>query len=469
MRQIAAIVFAIGITGLFLLDRDRKSRAPRTLLLPLCWMLIAGSRNVGEWLQLGGPSGNSDAYIDGNPIDRNLLSLFIGLGLVILYLRRRKVGALLRANLPLILYFSYCLLSICWSDYPMTGLKRWVRAVGDIVMVLVVLTERDWFLARKRLYAWAGFLLLPLSLLLIRYYSELGRSYSIYDGAVFWTGVTETKNELGMICMLFGLASLARALDIYNGREYVRNRRRLLAHGFIVTLGAYLLYVANSATSSACFAIGTVLLVMTNWKPMIKRPALVHVLVGTLLGLGVCSLFLGVGTGLVHDLGRNSTLTGRTQMWGHALDLVENPVIGAGYESFWVGSRLDKMRVVAPGVNQAHNAYLEVYLNLGWIGITLLGILIVTGYRKVIAAFKRNPDQARLGLVYFVVALSYGFTEGGSVKFRNPVWISFLIAVIATSLIASRRSQRAGSPSLPKSNEMGIPSLEAEAYVVDRV
>jgi exopolysaccharide production protein ExoQ len=463
------IVFAVGIAGLFWLERDRKSRTSLALLLPLFWMLIAGSRNVGEWLQMGQPSDSGDAYIDGNPIDRNLLSVLIGLGVFILYKRRRAVGALLRANVPLILYFAYCLISISWSDFPLTGLKRWVRAVGDIVMVLVVLTEQDWFLAKKRLYAWTGFVLLPLSLMLIRYFPEVGRSYSVFDGEVFWTGVTETKNELGMICMLFGLGSLARVLDIYSLREGIRSKSRLLAHGFIVLLAVYLLRIANSATSKACFAIGTVLLVATSWKVMAKKPLLVQVLVVSLLGAGVSSLFLGLGSGLVNGLGRNSTLTGRTEMWGEALALVENPVFGAGYESFWVGSRLEKMKFVAPGVNQAHNAYLEVYLNLGWIGVILLGTLIVTSYRKLFAAFKRDPDRARLGLTYFMVALSYGFTEGGSVKFRNPVWISFLISVVATSLISSRRVQRLKSSKLPGSDEIDIASVEAAACAVDRV
>jgi exopolysaccharide production protein ExoQ len=452
VSQIAALVFALGITALFLLERDRKNKTSRGLLLPCAWMLVAGSRNIGEWLQMGAPT-EGDAYLEGNPLDRNLLSILIAIGIIILIQRRQKVGALLRANAPLLLYFGYCVLSVLWSDYPFVGFKRWIRAIGDLVMVLIVLTERDRLLSRKRFYAWVGFLLLPISVLLIRWYSELGRSYSIFDGQVFWTGVTSNKNELGMICMIFGLASLSRVLDIFRGREgTVRTRGRLIAHSVIVLMAMWLLHIADSATSLACFMIGSTLLVLTSLRPFVRTPALVHLLVAALLGVAVCSLFLGLGTGLVNDLGRNSTLTGRTEMWAHAIKLVDNPVFGAGYESFWVGTRLEKMRIVAPGVNQAHNGYLEVYLNLGWAGVTLLGVVILTGYRTVFRAFRRDPDPARLRLAFLVAALSYGFTEAGAFKFRNPVWISFMIAIVAIPMIRSQRGQKSIAAASAESN-----------------
>ena len=389
---------------------------------------------------MGAPSDGGDAYLEGNPLDRNLLSILIGLGIVILFQRRQKVGALLRANWPLLLYFGYCVVSLAWSDFPFVGFKRWIRAIGDLVMVLIVLTDRDWLLARRRLYAWAAFLLLPISVLLIRYYSELGRTYSIFDGQVFWTGVTTNKNELGMICMIFGLASLSRVVDIYQGREGTGNTNRVVAHSVMVLTAIWLIHVANSATSLACLMIGGCVLLLTSWRPLARRPLFVHLMVAAMLGVAVSALFLGVGTGLVNNLGRNSTLTGRTEMWGHALKLVENPIFGTGYESFWVGTRLEQMRPVAPGVNQAHNGYIEVYLNLGWVGLSLLALVIITGYRNVIAALKRNSAPARLGLAFFVVALSYNFTESGF-KFRNPVWISFLIGTMAIPFITSRRAK----------------------------
>jgi O-antigen ligase len=453
VKQIATLVFVAGIAVLFWLERDRKNKPSKALLLPFIWLLIAGSRNVGEWLQVGSPHDNAEAYLDGNPLDRNILSLLIALGIWVLVQRRQKVVAVLRANGPLILYFSYCLVSIVWSDFPFVGLKRWVRAVGDIIMVMVILTDRDWGMARRKVYAWAPFLLLPLSVLFIRYYPDLGRSFG-NDGTMYWTGVTENKNELGMICMVFGLASLACIVDLYKQQANKRRTGLLIAHGIIFVMALWLIHIANSATSLACLLIGSTLLIATSMRVFLQKPALVNLLVAALLGVGVSSLFLGVGSGLVSNLGRNSTLTGRTELWSHVLQLVDNPIFGTGYESFWVGARQEAMRGFAgPGINQAHNAYIETYINLGWVGLSLLGFLIVSSYQKIIASLRRNPEQARLGLAYFVVTLSYGFTEAGAVKFRNPVWISFLMSVLATSVITKRQAAKSNAASLPQTDK----------------
>jgi exopolysaccharide production protein ExoQ len=435
VSQLITLVYAVGILFLFLLNRDSNSKTSKALLLPAFWLLIAGSRNIGEWLHMGAPTDLGDAYIEGNPIDRNILAALIGIGLIVLISRRKRVGQLLRSNAPILLFFGYCGLSILWSDYPYVGFKRWNRALGDLVMVLIVLSDEDWVTARKQVLAWVAFLLLPLSILFIKYYPDLGRSYGKWDYQASWTGVATTKNELGMICMIFGLASVMRVLEAYSRKDDTKRNRLLIAHGAIVATAAWLIYMANSATSKACFILGCAVLVLTGWTSVLRKSAFVHIIVAAMLSIAFSALFLNLGSSLVEDLGRNSTLTGRTDVWTRALQVVDNPVFGAGFESFWVGPRLARMRSLDSGLNQAHNGYLEIYLNLGWIGAIVLAAVIVSGYRNIITLFRRQPDPARLSLAYFVAALTYNFTEAGF-KMRSPVWIAFLLATIAVPMAA---------------------------------
>jgi len=50
---LAAVLFVVGIVGLFALDRDRQARTSRSLWIPVCWVLFAvGSRAVSQWLGL---------------------------------------------------------------------------------------------------------------------------------------------------------------------------------------------------------------------------------------------------------------------------------------------------------------------------------------------------------------------------------------------------------------------------------
>jgi len=106
--------------------------------------------------------------------------------------------------------------------------------------------------------------------------------------------------------------------------------------------------------------------------------------------------------------------------------MVRHPLIGMGYESFWLGPRLERVELLIDQmINQAHNGYIEIYLNLGWIGIALLVIVLLTAYRRVITGLSLKLPLAGLWLGYFIVAVAYNFTEAGF-KMTHPVWISFL-------------------------------------------
>jgi len=170
-------------------------------------------------------------------------------------------------------------------------------------------------------------------------------------------------------------------------------------------------------------------MVMTRLFQFARKPAVLNLAVTLAILVPFSAMFLGIGSGLVENLGRNTTFTGRTAIWHCALPMVGNPVIGEGFESFWLGQRLlDIEKCIDQGLNQAHNGYIEVYLNLGWLGITFLAILLVTGYRRTVAAARSQTRTGSLRLAYFIVAVAYDFSEGGF-KMMNPVWICLLMAI----------------------------------------
>jgi exopolysaccharide production protein ExoQ len=438
---IATFAYAIGIMGLFVFDRDRKARTSKALWIPVAWLLIAASRAVSEWLGMSPLEYSPDQYLDGSPLDRLVLSGLLAAGLIVLVMRGRQVGRLLRRNGPILLYFCYCALSVLWSEYPFVAFKRWTKAVGDLVMVLVVLTDFDRPAAVKRLLARTTFLLVPLSILFIKYYPGMGRAYSFWEGQVSWTGVTTNKNTLGMTCLILGLGSLWRFLVAYRSREGTDRTRRLIVHGTLLAMVLWLFWMADSVTSFACFLLGTGLMVATSLRALARRPGVVHLLVAATVTVCFFAVFVDAGGDLVASLGRDQTLTGRTAIWSLVLSLRGNPLVGTGFESFWLGERLQKMWALYwwhP--NQAHNGYLEVFLNLGWIGVTLLGVLMVTGYRNVIVVFRRDPDAGQLRLAYFVVGVVYNFTEAGF-RMMTPVWILLLLATAVVPELPSPKVQ----------------------------
>jgi len=383
---------------------------------------------LSQWLQA--PALGAEEILEGSPIDRLVYTGLLAVGLIVLVIRGQRVGKFLRANALILLFFLYCAVSLLWSDFPDVAFKRWTKALGDLVMVLIVLTDHEPTAALKRLLARMTYVLIPLSILFIKYYPSLGRGYGIWQGEVGYTGVSTNKNTLGVICLIFGLGTMWRILATYRDRNCEGRTRKLIALGVILSMALWLFWIANSMTSLGSFLMASTLFLAANSRAAIRRPAVVHLLTAVMLVISASIVFLGVSPGVLETVGRNPTLTDRTEVWGVLLGLVRNPFLGTGFESFWLGPRLEKMwSVYWWHPNEAHNGYLEVFLNLGWMGVALLVVVIATGYRTVFRAWRNNVSTGSLKLAYFFMGLVYNFTEAAFFKMMAPAWIFFLFAI----------------------------------------
>lgn len=426
---VATAVFAAGVVGLFLLDRNREREVSPALWIPVMWLSISGSRMVSAWLQLAPSAGpeSADQYLEGSPFDRMVLTALLAAGVAVLFARWRRSEVFVRANGPILLFFLYCLASVVWSDYPGVAFRRWTKLAGDLVMVMVVLTDPRPTLALKRLMAATAFVLIPASILLIKYYPDLGRGYQPWTWTSFYVGVATGKNGLGYVCLVFGLGSLWRFLGLLRGEEAARVRP-LLAHGVVIAMMLWLFWKADSATSLVCFLLGGVLLTVTSLPGLSRTLASAHVVVATVVSLVMSSVLLGTGTGLVEALGRDSTLTGRTELWSQLTDMTVDPLIGTGFESFWLGDRVETIwRMYWWHPTQSHNGYLEVFLNLGVAGVVLLAFVMISSYSRIARGFERDPAAGRFRLAFLAVAAVYNLTEAAFKGF-HPVWIAFLLA-----------------------------------------
>jgi O-antigen ligase len=194
---------------------------------------------------------------------------------------------------------------------------------------------------------------------------------------------------------------------------------------------AWLLAVVHSMTSLACFIIASAIVTITSLRWVARKQIFVHILVIAVLSVSLFAVFFDTTGGLVGTVGRDSTLTGRTDIWRLVLGLTGNPLVGTGFESFWLGRRLTQMwSIYWWHPNEAHNGYLEVYLTLGWIGIAVFAVFLLAGYGNIVAGFRGHPDVARLKLAFFVTALIYNFTES-AIRETNLIWIMLLLAIVA--------------------------------------
>lgn len=445
--SLAACLFVLGIFILFGSDREPKARTSPTIWLPIIWLLISGSRPISSWLGRTSTI-TPEQYLEGSPLDAGIYALLLFSAVVLLIGRRRIVARVLQRNWLIVIFVLYCAISIAWSDFPGVALKRWIKSLGDYAMVLIVLTQHDCAGAIKHVFARVAFILLPLSILFIKYYPSLGRAYSLHwDGTQFFVGVADTKNMLGMTCMVFGFAAVWRILHTWS--KPGRGRAKILVvHSILVAMAIWLLILSDSKTSLSCFVLTSGLIAAHTFSKVVRRHVVLHMLVAAVILCCFSVLFLGIGGGALEDMGRNPTLTGRTDIWAVLLSARTNPVFGTGFESFWLGQRLAYVWSfqIVDGITEAHDGYLEFYLNLGWVGVAFLAGLLWIGYRNILRLIKRDPEAGRLRLGLFVIAVVYNFTESGF-RSTNLVWIALIFAI--TALPAARPANVAMAKCVP--------------------
>lgn len=463
---IATVIFSVGICGLFWLIRDRNARVSAALILPAIWLVTMSSRSVTEWVAIlttGRPPvgiSQAEAYAEGTPLDRNVFIVVMILTLAVV-VHRARIVSLLRANLPMIVFFLYAAASVFWSDFPDITIRRWSKAVGILLAAFVVLSERNRDVAVKRLLTWVGFILIPVSMLWIKYYPVLGRTFRAQTSAVWiteMTGVTRQKNGLGEICLIFGITFLSCFLAAYRDRKHPYRTRLLLAYGMALGILVWVFLQSQSRTSQTAFVLAAIILIVARRRAVVRRRGLVHLLMLILAGAPFAVLFLGVGSRLITALGKSETLTGRTDIWSNVIPLVHNPVLGTGFESFWVGQRLEIMQQgLSFPLQEAHNGFLEVYITLGWIGVLLLLLLLITGYRNIIACYRRDPAAGSFRLGLFLSVIVPAATEA---TFRS-IALSWFVFMLVTMLTPQEwRSATTSKPVLTKDH---FEAVEADA------
>lgn len=427
---------------LMLLARTRLRHADPSfaLWLPVLWLTITGSRFVSQWLSLGVPmSAGSDS--EGSTLDAIFFGTLMVVGFFVLLQRQIAFGEFLRANAWLALFLAFGLLSVAWSDYPFIAFKRWTKAIGHPVMALIILTDPDPVRAIRTVLKRCSFVLLPVSVLLIKYYPEYGRSFDLYDGMAVDNGAALTKNGLGYVCMTAGLLFVWQLLwedDGHAARS--RTTETFVALGMLAAV-LWLLYRSGSATSATTFAVGALTMIAIRIR-VVNARTLTTLLVLGLVSAALLEYLFEVYEQTLLLLGRDPTLTDRTVIWRDVIALQGAPLIGTGFESFWLGPRLEVLWDKwwwRP--NQAHNGYIETYLNLGYVGVFLLAVAILSAYSSIRRSLVTEPVQAPFRLALLIVIVLFNLTEAGF-KGVHFMWTMFYLVALEVPVVAAARAAR---------------------------
>jgi O-antigen ligase len=212
-------------------------------------------------------------------------------------------------------------------------------------------------------------------------------------------------------------------------------RRHLWIALACAALSAGLLVLSNSKTSLMVCATLLLLLGLAVLARVRNSGALTVLCVLVLALGGVAIGVLGSVEGVLDALGRNITLTGRTQLWELVLERIqERPWFGYGYGGFWLGWAGPSAQVWA-ATNwlppDAHNGFLNAMLDVGVVGLVLLLASLVGSTRRALAlVLQHKTFDALLPLMFISYFVLSNIAETAALTYNSIVWMLFVTIAI---------------------------------------
>jgi exopolysaccharide production protein ExoQ len=433
---LALILCIIFVLCLLWLERKHIPDVSFALWIPTLWTLISASRPVGRWFyspDLLVAIGGDEA---GSPIDRMVLSILILLALYIIARRKINWPLIIKDNFVLAIIYVFILCSALWADLPLIALKRSFRLSCGLLMGMIILSENRPFQALECILRRCAYVLIPFSIVLIKYYPDLGVEYNRWTGGLMWTGVTMQKNALGMLSVLSIFLIIWSNSFKWQRGELFKVKSVFFADALIAIAAVYLLSAPGgsySATSIVALAVAIFILLLfyraKNFAIWTGAHLKTMIIAMMLMYFTLNETILPIVTSL---LGRSETLTGRHDIWRAVLDAAsQKPLLGHGYGGFW--GLDDNVITLKYGVKQAHSGYLGVYLELGIVGVGLILTFIFALCNKVRRGLTHAFKQGIFGICFLILLLLYNYSESAFFQTGYLWTITMYLSIVLTS------------------------------------
>jgi exopolysaccharide production protein ExoQ len=134
-------------------------------------------------------------------------------------------------------------------------------------------------------------------------------------------------------------------------------------------------------------------------------------------------------------IGRDQSFTGRTPLWDAVVIAIsKKPYLGYGFSSFWLGdsgpsaSVVDMVGWIPP---HAHNGFLDIWLDMGLVGVLIFASGFVVRFRTAVLDYRRVPDRTVMWpLVLMTFVLFYNFTESTLIRPNSIYWALYVGSMI---------------------------------------
>lgn len=321
-------------------------------------------------------------------------------------------------------YLAFAGLSILWAFKPELTATRFIMQSMIVTCIIfpIILAGSKTDVLRGIYLCFAITTILNVPIVL----NQSPLTFESWQGTqiIGYPGYFSFKGELGECAAIAFLLSLYQIL--FSGR------RRFI--GLIVLAASIFLIIASKSKGSlgialiAPFIAGATLFIGNKLRispaltiaPIPFAYAAVSLVVGNLINRISWHIF------------GNYDLSGRVHIWNFVqYEISKKPVLGWGYQSFWLVGSDGPSVLEAPGwiksMPSGHNGYLDTRLELGYIGLLLLIAFIVTTVHMIGHVARRNSRLALLLLTIAFFVILTNFLESIWMRGQDTLWMMFLV------------------------------------------
>lgn len=342
----------------------------------------------------------------------------------------RNLGSVIALNLPLCALGAFIAVSTLWSpDLGLSAKRSILYLFCFAALLTTVHASRLPVRTMLRTIVGATAIIAFVSLLM---YFGLPKIYSVNPARPGLAGVSVHPNTLAPFLSIGLILSLG--ITSHTPREWLalRAAQALLALGLLLTFS-----VTTWLSSAIGIGLYTFLSASTYRRGLIQLSIAAVLTVGTLIG------WQNVQNTAFETTGRDASLSGRDELWSIVMNEGQkHPIFGKGYGAFWTeGKGRELVQTWNP--RQSHNAYLDLWLDLGVIGLIGVGLCfhgaLFTRWQHV-SGNSGTPRRRAMAALYacaIAYMVSYGLAQSFFLRFDS---FPFMVLTWSILLITNRDS-----------------------------
>lgn len=388
------------------------------------------------------PGGSIDVVnADSSPTTQAAALALFAWSLISAYADRTRLSSVLRGLLPLLPFLVWALISFFWSSFPDLTLRRSLRlAIEATSFVLAAQALRREDNVLRTLFG--AFLLVAA----LDFISLAIPQMSFKDRWGYFSGVHYHKNGAGLF---FAIALPVFGVGAFS--KVVSGSRLIAFLAFVLSLWMFVLTGAKTAIGVLVVAssLTAATYIILRKGPVVSTLVL---LATTAAAASVCLFVFDQGiTQSVGLLVGDPTLTGRDVLWAYTLYMFSqsDPLLGVGYGALWQNGDFIRQSLENFGVdyvvNEAHNGYLDVLAQTGYVGLSCLIFFLAVTFLRAGSYLRRKDLSAgrQLTVLYaFFIwygSLIFGVTESFFFIGGGMLW---MVQVLTSTLVMPLRDGR---------------------------